>query len=380
MNDPRRALLHPVWLASLALLVANDHVLKGSGLLPSALTGKLSDVVGLIVAPVVLAAVLGVRSRGGLAACCLAAVGALAALQVPTLAAAWDGAFAVVGITSQTTPDPTDLLAVPAVGIAWLVLTRPPRRDVPLLHALLLPVGVFACVATEVREPSIWTDTWWRDDSGWVPPDADTDADADSDIDTDVDADADADADLDTDTDTDTSSLDPAVLAVLAGLPPCEDGPADGRIDLVGRCIDSACVGMGGSLVVGVLGPPVGCAPVGTGVLACAWNGGVSAVFLDDGNGTPGPGDVAVELTAELPFDGGTVGGLGVGSDTRCWIDQLGTPWEAALEAAGPETWAVELGWSDGGARPWLSVEDRVANGTGNADPDGRTDRVTLRE
>ena len=39
--DPRRVLLHPAWLAGVALLAVNDHLLKGSGLLPGLVTGKL---------------------------------------------------------------------------------------------------------------------------------------------------------------------------------------------------------------------------------------------------------------------------------------------------------------------------------------------------
>src|SRR5690606_12557634 len=42
--DPARPLRHPRFWAALALLVVNDHALKGAGVLPGALTGKLSDV------------------------------------------------------------------------------------------------------------------------------------------------------------------------------------------------------------------------------------------------------------------------------------------------------------------------------------------------
>jgi hypothetical protein len=56
--DPRAGLAHPAWWLALALLALNDHVLKGAGLLPAWLTGKLSDVAGLVVAPVLLAALL----------------------------------------------------------------------------------------------------------------------------------------------------------------------------------------------------------------------------------------------------------------------------------------------------------------------------------
>jgi hypothetical protein len=47
-------LLHPVVLASIAILIANDHVLKGAA--PGWLTGKLSDVAGLVFFPLLLIA------------------------------------------------------------------------------------------------------------------------------------------------------------------------------------------------------------------------------------------------------------------------------------------------------------------------------------
>ena len=57
-----RALGHPLSVAALVLLALNDHVLKQAW--PGFVTGKLSDVAGLVVAPLVLAvplAALGVR-------------------------------------------------------------------------------------------------------------------------------------------------------------------------------------------------------------------------------------------------------------------------------------------------------------------------------
>jgi hypothetical protein len=51
-----RVLLHPVALFSLALLVANDHLFKAWW--PGVVTGKLSDVAGMIVAPLVLVALV----------------------------------------------------------------------------------------------------------------------------------------------------------------------------------------------------------------------------------------------------------------------------------------------------------------------------------
>lgn len=50
---PGELLLHPLAIASAAALVINDHWLKHSW--PSAVTGKLSDFVGLILFPLLLA-------------------------------------------------------------------------------------------------------------------------------------------------------------------------------------------------------------------------------------------------------------------------------------------------------------------------------------
>ena len=51
LRTARTTLLHPVFWAALTILVLNDHLLKGAGLVPALLTGKLSDFAGLIVAP-----------------------------------------------------------------------------------------------------------------------------------------------------------------------------------------------------------------------------------------------------------------------------------------------------------------------------------------
>src|SRR5262249_44432256 len=112
--DPRAALAHPLWWASLALLVVNDHVLKGAGILPSQVTGKLSDFAGMIVAPPLLARIVGVRSRRGMLACAALVAVVFSALKVcaPLAEAvtAWTGRW---GIPCRIWRDPWDLMAVP---------------------------------------------------------------------------------------------------------------------------------------------------------------------------------------------------------------------------------------------------------------------------
>jgi hypothetical protein len=56
---------HPLVWTAFVLLLLNDHVLKGSGLLPGDVTGKLSDFAWLIVAPAFAAALFGLAHRGG---------------------------------------------------------------------------------------------------------------------------------------------------------------------------------------------------------------------------------------------------------------------------------------------------------------------------
>ena len=53
---PGDEFLHPLPLLAMALLAVNDHWLKGSGVLPGWLTGKLSDFAGLIFFPLFVTA------------------------------------------------------------------------------------------------------------------------------------------------------------------------------------------------------------------------------------------------------------------------------------------------------------------------------------
>lgn len=156
--EPWRALRHPLWWTALAVLVANDHLLKGAGLLPGALTGKLSDVAGLVVAPALLATVLGARRMGSIVACHVGPVLALAALKlVPGVAPAVVGAAAWLGESWAIVPDPTDVLAAPAALLAFRVLVPRMSRATggrPDARALVLAAaGALACAATSRAAP-----------------------------------------------------------------------------------------------------------------------------------------------------------------------------------------------------------------------------------
>ena len=131
-------LVHPLPLAAIALTFLNDHVLKGSGLLPAWLTGKLSDFAGLVFFPLLLVSAWELlRDRGpsrlALNVACIATaivftlaktttVGSLAfqwglgLAQWPFRFLAGDSLAPVAHVM-----DPTDLIALPSILFAWWI-------------------------------------------------------------------------------------------------------------------------------------------------------------------------------------------------------------------------------------------------------------------
>jgi hypothetical protein len=124
----------PAFLLAVGVLVVNDHFLKGIGLLPGWLTGKLSDVAGLFFFPVLLVVLLARVSRlqdisevrrlfGAVAAVVAVAFSALN--LVPSLAGRFSRVWGV------WTPDATDLVCLPSVVLAGFWLDRRVRREMP---------------------------------------------------------------------------------------------------------------------------------------------------------------------------------------------------------------------------------------------------------
>lgn len=147
---PTSALLSWRWLTAVLVLAINDHIIKQA--MPGVVSGKLSDLAGMIAAPTLLACVLAVRSRGGLLAC-HAAVGAVfAALKISATAAGWWPWRVVV--------DPTDLVALPVLLLGWRWLL--PAMERPLtararagLATVTGSFGLLVCAATSPRREPI---------------------------------------------------------------------------------------------------------------------------------------------------------------------------------------------------------------------------------
>lgn len=128
-------LVHPLPLAAATALLLNDHALKGSGLLPAAWTGKLSDVAGLFVFPVIVVACLRWTAQAlsrplprsprlAWSAAALTGLGFTALKLVPAVNRL------VSDLLGPNVMDATDLLALAALvpAAVWMSRRLEPRR------------------------------------------------------------------------------------------------------------------------------------------------------------------------------------------------------------------------------------------------------------
>lgn len=147
-----------MWWVALAVLLLNDHLLKGSG--PGWLTGKLSDVAGMVMAPALVAALARVRTRRGLIYTHVGVGAALAAVNLSEdLARTVEGLMSTVGLPWRLWVDPTDLLALFALPVAWRLLVPAmgeeeiTPRAAWLLERLGLLAGAVGSMATSMAPP-----------------------------------------------------------------------------------------------------------------------------------------------------------------------------------------------------------------------------------
>lgn len=138
---PLGELVQPIPLVAMAVLALNDHVLKGAGVLPEWLTGKLSDFAGLLFFPLLCTAlpdtVLALtrapwdptlRMWKAVTACLVTGVGFAATELSPAAAAAYAALVTAIGIPSRSTADPTDLVALVMLPFSLWLARRHVRR------------------------------------------------------------------------------------------------------------------------------------------------------------------------------------------------------------------------------------------------------------
>ncbi|WP_188450448.1 hypothetical protein [Knoellia flava] len=168
----------PTTLVALVVLVLNDRVLKDAW--PGLLTGKLSDVAGLVVAPPLLALAMAAARLPHARAWAVGSTGVLFAVAKATLVGsevasqAWS-----LALPSLVRHDVTDLVALPALLLAWRAggrASRPfpagRRRSSLAVGALVLPGAVLATTATScspadgLREVTVYEGVFTGGDGG----------------------------------------------------------------------------------------------------------------------------------------------------------------------------------------------------------------------
>ncbi len=120
-----RWVAHPLTVGATAVLLLNDHMLKQAW--PGLVTGKLSDLAGLVVAPPALGLLLGLFLTGriGAAAAVLVTGVGFAAVKLTSAGAEVASAvWSVINGPSVILADPSDLVALPALGLAWWAWRR----------------------------------------------------------------------------------------------------------------------------------------------------------------------------------------------------------------------------------------------------------------
>ncbi len=154
-----RWVAHPLTVGATAVLLLNDHVFKQAW--PGLVTGKLSDVAGLVMTPPVLGLLFGLFLAGRIAAAAavlLTGVGFALVKLTPAGAEVASAAWSVINGPSVILADPTDLVALPALGVAWWVWCRvaaaPPLPSLPdglafrLRVVVVVPFALLAITAT----------------------------------------------------------------------------------------------------------------------------------------------------------------------------------------------------------------------------------------
>ncbi|GAB1818627.1 hypothetical protein HerbRD11066_17910 [Herbidospora sp. RD11066] len=139
---------HPLTVVALVVLVVNDHLLKYTW--PGFVTGKLSDVAGLIVLPPLLGLVIG----RPLPAIAITGIGFTLVKASETGAWLASEAWSLAWGPSLIRADLTDLLALPALYVAWHAARHPVPAGRTVV-ILLTPAAVLAITATGPEIPYV---------------------------------------------------------------------------------------------------------------------------------------------------------------------------------------------------------------------------------
>jgi hypothetical protein len=152
----------------------------------------------------------------------------------------------------------------------------------------------------------------------------------------------------------------PTFEAVLDQLYPCTSTEGDGRIDLAEGCVDEVCVGSRTPADADCSQP----IPDFPEYWVCTWQPGVFSTWFGDVD--PRRGLAVDEIIVERPYQGKTTDGLGVGTETGCFIQALGDPTSFRVTETKRGWGITEASW------PRIWVYDDYG------DPDGIIDQLVF--
>ena len=165
---PGDVLVRPLAVVALMTLIVNDHVLKPRW--PGLLTGKLSDLAGLVFLPLLIISLCEVAraamrrswrvsERAVIAIVAIVALGFAATKLSTAVAAAYGDVLGwlrwpLIGHRSQVaiSHDPTDVLCTPVAIVAWIESRRVMNART-LVIAMMIAVGLAAVIASGSSKP-----------------------------------------------------------------------------------------------------------------------------------------------------------------------------------------------------------------------------------
>jgi hypothetical protein len=121
----------------------------------------------------------------------------------------------------------------------------------------------------------------------------------------------------------------PTIKNALENLPDCEPVGGDGAIDLINGCASGACPNMTYPTINEILGEEGDCntSSWDKDYLICEWTIGLDIGYDDkDEDDVPDSNALSDRIHLYPPYMGGTIRGIGVEANPRCFVDELGMP------------------------------------------------------
>jgi len=143
----KQAIITPLFILSVILMVLNDHIFKGSGILPTFLTGKLSDIGFLFFSPILIAFLCRIKTKRGMLLSYSVLGLAFTGINVsPWISDQVVNIVGLVGIDWMLWPDITDLSTLSVLPFSYIYFMNWIKEERVCGFISLVPVFKYAFV------------------------------------------------------------------------------------------------------------------------------------------------------------------------------------------------------------------------------------------